>query len=92
MSRTLSFQKVILRLQRYWSDYGCTIWQPYSEKLGAGTMNPATYLRVLGPEPLGRATTIIGNDGGSNFENIPRRPIILLQQYNFSFRVVLLKV
>jgi len=51
MSRTLTFQEVILRLQRYWSDYGCTIWQPYSEKVGAGTWNPATYLRVLGPEP-----------------------------------------
>jgi glycyl-tRNA synthetase len=51
MSKALTFQEVILRLQRYWSDYGCTIWQPYSEKLGAGTMNPGTYLRVLGPEP-----------------------------------------
>ena len=51
MSRALTFQEVILRLQRYWADYGCTIWQPYSEKVGAGTMNPATILRVLGPEP-----------------------------------------
>jgi glycyl-tRNA synthetase len=51
MSKTLTFQEVILRLQRYWSDYGCTIWQPYSEKIGAGTMNPGTFLRVLGPEP-----------------------------------------
>jgi glycyl-tRNA synthetase len=51
MSKPLSFQEVILRLQRYWADYGCTIWQPYSEKVGAGTMNPATVLRVLGPEP-----------------------------------------
>ena len=47
----LTFQQVILRLQDYWEDYGCVIWQPYSEKLGAGTMNPATVLRVLGPEP-----------------------------------------
>jgi glycyl-tRNA synthetase len=51
MSRALTFQEVILRLQRYWADYGCTIWQPYSEKVGAGTYNPATALRVLGPEP-----------------------------------------
>jgi glycyl-tRNA synthetase len=51
MSKVLTFQEAILRLQRYWSDYGCTIWQPYSEKLGAGTMNPGTFLRVLGPEP-----------------------------------------
>jgi glycyl-tRNA synthetase len=47
----LTFQEVILRLQAYWEDYGCLIWQPYSEKVGAGTMNPATVLRVLGPEP-----------------------------------------
>jgi glycyl-tRNA synthetase len=47
----LSFQDVIMRLDRYWADLGCLIWQPYSEKLGAGTGNPATTLRVLGPEP-----------------------------------------
>ncbi|MGC9348833.1 MAG: glycine--tRNA ligase subunit beta [Anaerolineae bacterium] len=47
----LTFQEAILRLQRYWSDQGALIWQPYSEKVGAGTMNPATVLRVLGPEP-----------------------------------------
>lgn len=40
-----------MRLERYWADQGCLIWQPYSEKVGAGTMNPATVLRVLGPEP-----------------------------------------
>lgn len=51
MNQPLTFQQVILRLQDFWADYGCLIWQPYSEKLGAGTMNPATVLRVLGPEP-----------------------------------------
>ena len=51
MTRALTFQEAILRLQRYWADRGCTVWQPYSEKVGAGTMNPATALRVLGPEP-----------------------------------------
>jgi glycyl-tRNA synthetase len=44
-------QEVIRRLHEYWSARGCLIWQPYSEKVGAGTMNPATVLRVLGPEP-----------------------------------------
>ena len=44
-------QEVILRLHEFWAAQGCTIWQPYSEKVGAGTMNPATVLRVLGPEP-----------------------------------------
>ena len=47
----LTFQQAILRLQTYWADQGALIWQPYSEKVGAGTMNPATVLRVLGPEP-----------------------------------------
>jgi glycyl-tRNA synthetase len=51
MSKPLSFQQVILRLQQFWSERGALIWQPYSEKVGAGTMNPATVLRVLGPEP-----------------------------------------
>lgn len=47
----LSFQKMNLRLLEYWQDQGCLIWQPYNVQVGAGTMNPATILRVLGPEP-----------------------------------------
>jgi glycyl-tRNA synthetase len=50
-AQPLTMQDVILRLHAYWAEHGCTIWQPYSEKVGAGTMNPATVLRVLGPEP-----------------------------------------
>ena len=46
-----SMQEVIKRLHDFWAAHGCSIWQPYSEKVGAGTMNPATVLRVLGPEP-----------------------------------------
>jgi len=46
-----TFQEMIMRLERFWAGQGCLIWQPYSEKLGAGTANPATTLRVLGPEP-----------------------------------------
>ncbi|HJW83089.1 MAG TPA: glycine--tRNA ligase subunit alpha, partial [Anaerolineae bacterium] len=51
MSRPLSFQQVILKLQDFWASRGCLIWQPYNVQVGAGTMNPATALRVLGPEP-----------------------------------------
>ena len=51
MPKPLSFQQVILRFQEFWAEHGCVIWQPYSEKVGAGTGNPATSLRVLGPEP-----------------------------------------
>lgn len=51
MKETLTFQDMILRLQAYWSQRGCLLWQPQNTEVGAGTMNPATYLRVLGPEP-----------------------------------------
>ncbi|HEX8683543.1 MAG TPA: glycine--tRNA ligase subunit beta [Ardenticatenaceae bacterium] len=44
-------QEVILRLQSYWAEQGALIWQPYHTEVGAGTGNPATFLRVLGPEP-----------------------------------------
>ena len=47
----MNFQQMILKLEQYWSDYGCLIWQPYDEQKGAGTFNPATFLRSLGPEP-----------------------------------------
>ena len=46
-----SFQKAIMLLEKFWSDRGCLIWHPYNSQVGAGTMNPATALRVLGPEP-----------------------------------------
>ena len=46
-----SFQDLILRLQRYWTDQGCVILQPYDMEMGAGTFHPATTLRSLGPKP-----------------------------------------
>ncbi len=51
MTTPLNFQQMILRLLDYWQAQGCLIWQPYNVQVGAGTMNPATILRVLGPEP-----------------------------------------
>ena len=47
----MTFQELILSLQSYWSEKGCIIQQPYDIEVGAGTFNPATFLRVLGPEP-----------------------------------------
>lgn len=47
----LTFQQLIMSLERFWADRGCVIQQPYDTEKGAGTMNPATFLRVLGPEP-----------------------------------------
>jgi glycyl-tRNA synthetase len=49
---SVPFQELIVGLQQFWSQKGgCLLWQPYSEKVGAGTMNPATVLQVVGPEP-----------------------------------------
>ncbi|MDQ7031665.1 MAG: glycine--tRNA ligase subunit alpha [Desulfonauticus sp.] len=45
------FQDVILTLQEYWTKQGCILQQPYDIEVGAGTFNPATFLRVIGPEP-----------------------------------------
>ena len=45
------FQDVIMELERFWAEKGCLIWQPYDVEVGAGTMNPATFLKVLGGEP-----------------------------------------
>jgi glycyl-tRNA synthetase alpha chain len=45
------FQDMIFALDRYWSDYGCLVVQPYDIEVGAGTFHPATFFRVLGPEP-----------------------------------------
>ncbi len=47
----LTFQELALNLSKYWSDNGCIIQQPYDIEKGASTMNPATFLRSLGPEP-----------------------------------------
>jgi len=47
----LNFQEMIAALERYWADYGCVLMQPYHTEVAAGTMNPATTLRALGPKP-----------------------------------------
>lgn len=44
-------QEVLQTLNRFWTERGCLLWQPYHTEVGAGTSNPATFLRVLGPEP-----------------------------------------
>ena len=83
MRRTL--QDVIMDLQRFWADQGCVIWQPYHTQVGAGTMNPATFLRVLGPEPwrVAYVEPSIRPDDARYGEN-PNR----LQQH-YQFQVIL---
>ena len=83
--KPLSFQEVIMRLQAYWAEQGCLIWQPYSEKVGAGTANPGTILRVLGPEPwnVAYAEPSYRPDDGRYAEN-PNR-----MQMHTQFQVIL---
>ncbi|MEO0069072.1 MAG: glycine--tRNA ligase subunit alpha [candidate division WOR-3 bacterium] len=47
----LTFQEIILRLENYWAGQGCAILSPYNSEVGAGTFNPATFLRVLDSKP-----------------------------------------
>jgi len=47
----ISFQDVIMKLQRFWADQGCLIYQPYNSEVGAGTFNPATFIMVLKRSP-----------------------------------------
>ncbi len=76
---------MILALQEYWAKNGCILWQPYHTEVGAGTMNPATVLRVLGPEPWNVAYVepSIRPDDGRYGEN-PNR-----WQHFYQFQVIL---
>jgi len=85
MSKPLDFQSIIMALQHFWADQGCLIWQPYYTQVGAGTMNPATFLRVLGPEPWNVAYVepSIRPDDARYGEN-PNR-----MQMHYQFQVIL---
>jgi glycyl-tRNA synthetase alpha chain len=48
----LTFQQLLFRLQTFWAERGCILQQPYDVEVGAGTMSPDTFLRVLGPKPI----------------------------------------
>ena len=76
---------MILRLLEYWQAQGCLVWQPYNVQVGAGTMNPATILRVLGPEPWNVAyiePSIRPDDG--RFGDNPNR-----MQQHYQLQVIL---
>ncbi len=85
MKSPLSFQSIILTLEQFWARQGCLIWQPHHTEVGAGTMNPGTVLRVLGPEPWNVAYVepSIRPDDGRYGEN-PNR----LQQH-YQYQVIL---
>ena len=50
-NKVISFQDIIMNLQKFWGKYGCVLLQPYDIEVGAGTFHPATTLRSLGPKP-----------------------------------------
>jgi len=85
MDKALNFQSIMMTLQEFWAARDCLIWQPYYSQVGAGTMNPATFLRVLGPEPWNVAYVepSIRPDDGRYGDN-PNR----LQQF-YQFQVIL---
>jgi glycyl-tRNA synthetase len=85
MNHPLDFQSIIMTLQHFWAEHGCLIWQPYYQQVGAGTLNPATALRVLGPEPWNVAYVepSIRPDDGRYGEN-PNR-----MQMHYQFQVIL---
>ncbi len=85
MKKALDFQSIIMTLQDFWAERNCLIWQPYYSQVGAGTMNPATFLRVLGPEPwkVAYVEPSIRPDDGRYGDN-PNR----LQQF-YQFQVIL---
>ena len=85
MTQALNFQQAILKLHHYWAEQGCVIWEPYNVQVGAGTGNPATLLRVLGPEPWRVAYTepSVRPDDGRYGEN-PNR----MQKY-YQYQVIL---
>jgi glycyl-tRNA synthetase len=71
MAEAFNFQTIIMVLEKFWAEKSCLIWQPYHTEVGAGTMNPATSLRVLGPEPwnVGYVEPSIRPDDGRYGEN-----------------------
>ncbi|MBI5666667.1 MAG: glycine--tRNA ligase subunit beta [Chloroflexi bacterium] len=85
MAKALTFQEVILKLHEFWANQGCVIWNPYNVQVGAGTNNPATLLRVLGPEPwrVAYVEPSVRPDDGRYGEN-PNR-----MQYYFQYQVIL---
>jgi glycyl-tRNA synthetase len=85
MTKPRNFQTMILALHHYWAEHDCLIWHPYYSQVGAGTMNPSTLLRVLGPEPfnVGYVEPSVRPDDGRYGDN-PNR----LQMF-YQYQVIL---
>ena len=85
MANALNFQEAILKLHEFWATQGCVIQEPYNVQVGAGTSNPATLLRSLGPEPwrVAYVEPSVRPDDGRYGEN-PNR----MQKY-YQYQVIL---
>jgi glycyl-tRNA synthetase len=85
MTQPLNFQQIFMKLHEFWAAQGCVLWQPYNIQVGAGTNNPATLLRVLGPEPwrVAYIEPSVRPDDGRYGEN-PNR-----MQYFYQYQVIL---
>lgn len=85
MNPQVTFQASVLKLHQFWQKQGCVLWHPYYAQVGAGTMNPATFLRVLGPEPwrVGYVEPSIRPDDARFGEN-PNR-----MQQHYQYQVIL---
>src|SRR5664279_352020 len=85
MAKPLNFQQIIMKLHEFWTAQNCVLWQPYNIQVGAGTGNPATLLRVLGPEPwrVAYVEPSVRPDDGRYGQN-PNR-----MQYYFQYQVIL---
>src|SRR4051812_2131109 len=81
----LNYQEMLGALQTYWAGHGCVVMQPYHTELGAGTANPATFLRCLGPKPW-RAAYVepVIRPGDGRYGENPFR-----FQHYFQYQVVL---
>src|ERR1700750_2214348 len=81
----MTFQEIICALEKFWSKRGCLLFQPYALEKGAGTFNPATFLRCLGPEPY-RAAYVepCRRPGDGRYGENPNR----LQHY-FQYQVII---
>lgn len=85
MTQPLNFQQIIMKLHEFWAAQGCVLWQPHNVQVGAGTGNPATLLRVLGPEAwrVAYVEPSVRPDDGRYGEN-PNR-----MQYYYQYQVIL---
>ncbi|MBW4438839.1 MAG: glycine--tRNA ligase subunit beta [Pleurocapsa minor GSE-CHR-MK-17-07R] len=85
MAQPLNFQQIIMKLHDFWQSQDCVLWQPYNIQVGAGTGNPATLMRVLGPEPwrVAYVEPSVRPDDGRYGEN-PNR-----MQYYYQYQVIL---